>query len=108
VLPTETLREVGQRLENERAEKEKREPKGVDLGTERAAVVCASAAKSPPSCKDVALAYKGAVKNAAIPFVTMVEGPDGPLCTEEYAGNPDAMKKVGPLLLPAIFPAADL
>jgi hypothetical protein len=108
ILPMESVGSVAQRLENARAEKEKREPKMVDVGTDRAAVVCAaSGASAVPTCKDVAVAFAGAVKNAALPFVVVVEVGEKPSCTEEYGGDPEKMKPASTLDLPPIFPASE-
>jgi hypothetical protein len=105
VFPIDSLQHIVQRLENARAKKENREPKDVRIGAYRSAVVCASSKKDGPSCKDVALAFRGGVKNAAVPFVTVVESHGGPTCIEAFDGDPDRMKAVTDVSVPAIFPA---
>jgi len=110
VVPMEALGNIAQRLENARAEKEKREPKAIFLGTDRAAIICAtsSAARAQPiACKDVAVTFSGAVKNAALPFVVVVQKGDTVACTEEFAGDPEKMKPLEPLAIPPLFPDGD-
>jgi hypothetical protein len=107
VVPMEALGNIAQRLENARAEKEKRDPDAIFLGTDRAAIVCAesSAAGAPPiACKDVAVAFSGAVKNAALPFVVVVEKGDTVACTEEFSGDAEKMKQIDALAIPPLFP----
>ncbi len=107
VLPMETLAAVAQRLEDARAPTEKREPKVVDLGTDRTVIVCSAPPKTAPSCRDVAVTFASAVKNAALPFVVVVMNGDAVGCSEEYAGNPDKMSSTETLDLPPIFPATE-
>jgi hypothetical protein len=110
VIPMETLGNIAQRLEDVRAQKEKREPEAIFLGTERAAIVCATGntnAGAPITCRDVALAFSGVVKNAALPFVVVVENGDKTACTEEFGGDADKMKPLDPLAIPPLFSASD-
>ena len=110
VVPMEALGNIAQRLENARAEKEKREPTAIFLGTDRAAIVCATpnpAGAQPVAsiaCKDVAVTFSGAVKNAALPFVVVVEKGDTVACTEEFSGDAEKMKPLEPLAIPPLFP----
>lgn len=105
VLPMDALRGIAQRLEDDRAAREKREPKPIALGADRVSVVCG--APSPRdaalTCGKVGAAFAGAIKNVVLPFVVVVEEKGKTVCTQEYAGDPTAMKDRDPLEIPPLF-----
>lgn len=105
VLPMDTLRGIAQRLEDDRASKEKREPRPIALGADRVGVVCG--APSPRdaelTCAKVGVAFAGAIKNVVLPFVVVVEERGKTVCTQEYTGDPATTKDRPPLEIPPLF-----
>jgi hypothetical protein len=104
VLPMDALRGIAQRLEDDRAAKEKRTPKSISLGTDRVGIICGAPHPRDPSltCEKAGLAFAGAVKNVMLPFVVIVEEQGAAVCTQEYAG-PESMKDREPLEIPPLF-----
>lgn len=104
VLPLEALRGIAQYLEDDRAAKEKREPKQIEVGAERMAVVCES---SVLGCAKAGEVFATSIKNVALPFVVVVEWKGKPTCTESYAGDPNATTPREALAIPPIFSAPE-
>lgn len=108
VVPMDALRGIAQRLEDDRAAKEKRTPNIIRLGTERVGVVCGSTKPLESlDCAKVGEVFAGAIKNVVLPFVVIVEQRGVAVCTQEYTGDPAAMKDKEPLDLPPLFSARE-
>lgn len=105
-LPTDALRGIAQRLEDHRAAKEKREPKQIDLGTtDRVAIVCGhdKPVEAGMTCAKAAEAFASSIKNVVLPFIVVVEARGVASCTQEFAGDPSAMKDMQALAIPPLF-----
>jgi len=105
-LPTDALRGIAQRLEDDRAAKEKREAKQINLGTtDRVAIVCGhdEPAKAGMTCAKAAQAFAASIKNVVLPIIVIVEAHGVASCTQEYTGDPEAMKDLEALAIPSLF-----